>query len=337
MNKVLLIVGIVITGLSLLTFTIFSLSGILLKIINRHEEKEELTPEEKRKKKIKKKLVKFTKKLIKMINKNMVRYYWLMYILAGLSFAAGATLTTVATVNIIQENEKKDKPGEDPTDPVNPPAPITYKITWKDEDGSILYQNQVEEGKLPTYNRELPYKEPSDNKNFVFDVWSPAPRSATSDAVYTATYREATNIFKLYLYSEYFYPPEDPIVREVLEGTRLFDHWLDLELTFQHPDPTYQLDKLYDNPELEGEPYDIYAPIVKEMTLYPSYIKYWTITYNVDHSGVDLERVKEGECAIGYVWQYEDYTWFDRENPSVPFDFANTPIYSDYVLDGYLI
>ncbi|MBQ7762595.1 MAG: InlB B-repeat-containing protein, partial [Flavobacteriales bacterium] len=68
----------------------------------------------------------------------------------------------------------------------------TYKVTWKDEDGSTLETDEnVPYGAMPTYDGDEPTKTPSTQYHYVFDGWTPDVSPVTGDAVYTAKYRVA--------------------------------------------------------------------------------------------------------------------------------------------------
>ena len=74
----------------------------------------------------------------------------------------------------------------------------TYTITWKNYDGSILeIDENVEEGVLPTYDKELPIKESDGQYRYVFMGWTPIVEEAIADGVYYATYEAE------YMHSEY--------------------------------------------------------------------------------------------------------------------------------------
>ena len=71
--------------------------------------------------------------------------------------------------------------------------PITYTVTWKNEDGSILLtQNKVLHGTIPTYNGGLPTKEPTAAHTYAFVGWNPELAGITSNVTYTALYAEQT-------------------------------------------------------------------------------------------------------------------------------------------------
>lgn|GEM_PF-2116382 len=84
-------------------------------------------------------------------------------------------------------------PGEDPVTPTEPAvetAPVkTYKITWVNEDGTVLEVDEaVEAGTMPTYDGVAPTKEESADYTYEFAGWSPVIANATNDKVYHAVY-----------------------------------------------------------------------------------------------------------------------------------------------------
>lgn len=68
--------------------------------------------------------------------------------------------------------------------------PITYTITWKNDDGSVLKTDTVEEGVIPVYTGSTPTKVSDEQYNYTFKEWSPTIVAATADAIYTATYNQ---------------------------------------------------------------------------------------------------------------------------------------------------
>ncbi|MGI6644944.1 MAG: leucine-rich repeat domain-containing protein [Bacilli bacterium] len=69
-----------------------------------------------------------------------------------------------------------------------------YTITWQNEDGSTLFSEEVEVGKVPTYNSEEPTKVSEDEMyNYVFHEWVPEIKKVTKDMTYTASYVKQYN------------------------------------------------------------------------------------------------------------------------------------------------
>lgn len=66
--------------------------------------------------------------------------------------------------------------------------PITYKIIWKNSDGSELETDEnVGLNVVPQYNGATPVR-PEDGENYTFAGWEPTVVAATEDAVYVAKY-----------------------------------------------------------------------------------------------------------------------------------------------------
>ena len=64
----------------------------------------------------------------------------------------------------------------------------TYTITWLDEDGTLLDEQDVEYGVMPEYAGETPTKEDDEIYMYTFSGWNPAIAVVTGDATYVATY-----------------------------------------------------------------------------------------------------------------------------------------------------
>lgn len=68
--------------------------------------------------------------------------------------------------------------------------PVTYTITWKNDDGSVLKTDTVKEGTVPSYSGATPTKASDGQYNYTFKAWSPTIVAATANAIYTATYNQ---------------------------------------------------------------------------------------------------------------------------------------------------
>ena len=70
----------------------------------------------------------------------------------------------------------------------------TYKITWLNEDGSVLHIDEaIEYGQVPVYDGPTPTKERTAQYTYTFNVWTPEVVSVTGEATYTATYTATVN------------------------------------------------------------------------------------------------------------------------------------------------
>ncbi len=64
-----------------------------------------------------------------------------------------------------------------------------YTVTWKNEDGTVLEQDQkVVFGAKPEYNSTTPMKADDDRYTYIFTGWTPNTESVKTDATYVATY-----------------------------------------------------------------------------------------------------------------------------------------------------
>ncbi len=65
----------------------------------------------------------------------------------------------------------------------------TYKITWQDDDETILQiDEKVPSGEVPTYSGDTPKKIETDEYYYEFTGWTPEVEKASEDKIYTATY-----------------------------------------------------------------------------------------------------------------------------------------------------
>ena len=108
----------------------------------------------------------------------------------------------------------------------------SYKITWKNDDGTILDSEEVKYGTFPSYKGSTPSKSSSNDSFYEFIGWNPAISPAYNDATYTAVYKEIENTYTvrwvnydgtiLYIQenvnpgSNVSYPGEEPI--KIKEG-----------------------------------------------------------------------------------------------------------------------
>ena len=76
-----------------------------------------------------------------------------------------------------------------------------YTIKFVDEDGeTVLDEQTLAYGVTPVYAGEHPTKEGDAEHSYVFAGWTPAIASVTGDAIYKATYTEATNSYTVTWY-----------------------------------------------------------------------------------------------------------------------------------------
>lgn len=71
----------------------------------------------------------------------------------------------------------------------------TYTVSWINDDGTVLAQNEVPYGSLPNYYNGTPTKEGTDEYHYEFAKWVPELSPVTSDTSYSATYNELINTY----------------------------------------------------------------------------------------------------------------------------------------------
>ncbi len=76
-------------------------------------------------------------------------------------------------------------------------TPNKYKVTWKNEDGTVLEEDETEYGKIPTYDSSTPTKAATDKYTYSFAGWDTVVSEVTGDIVYTATYTEHIRSYTL--------------------------------------------------------------------------------------------------------------------------------------------
>ena len=128
----------------------------------------------------------------------------------------------------------------------------SYKVTWLDEDGSLLREDTVEYGEMPEYG-ENPTKAATDEYTYTFDKWTPELEAVTKDATYQASYKAEKNSYKVtwldedgsllredtVKYGEMPEYGENPTKAATDEYTYTFDKWTP-ELEAVTKDATYQ-------------------------------------------------------------------------------------------------
>ena len=68
-----------------------------------------------------------------------------------------------------------------------------YTVTWQNEDGTVLFNQVLEYGEMPSYVGETPTKEASAQYTFTFRDWDKKVGAVTGDVTYTATYHYTVN------------------------------------------------------------------------------------------------------------------------------------------------
>lgn len=72
-----------------------------------------------------------------------------------------------------------------------------YPITWKNYNGTVLYEEYVAEGKIPAYGGETPTKDFDAHHTYAFAGWNPEVGEVTGAATYTANFEIESNVYTI--------------------------------------------------------------------------------------------------------------------------------------------
>lgn len=111
-------------------------------------------------------------------------------------------------------------------------------ITWKDDDGSVLRLDYVDDGDMPYYGED-PAKDPTAEYTYTFDKWTPAVVAATENATYTASYTSVKNKYDVTFVAEYNPDANITVSKEYGEAVASFAPRVDGAVTAEY---TYVFD-----------------------------------------------------------------------------------------------
>ena len=109
----------------------------------------------------------------------------------------------------------------------------TYKVVFKNYDGSVLQEETLDYGSTPVYKKDVPTREKTEEYTYEFKSWDKEITKVTSNQEYIATYKETKNQYKI-IFTNY-------------DGNVLQEETLDYgsEVTYKGSIPTREKTKEY--------------------------------------------------------------------------------------------
>ena len=109
----------------------------------------------------------------------------------------------------------------------------TYKVVFKNYDGSVLQEETLDYGSTPVYKKNVPTREKTEEYTYEFKSWDKEITKVTSNQEYIATYKETKNQYKI-IFTNY-------------DGNVLQEETLDYgsEVTYKGNIPTREKTKEY--------------------------------------------------------------------------------------------
>ena len=326
MSKTFLIIGIIVTGLSALVITIVSLSRFILKRIYKEEEKMK-TREEKQKDKYVKRILSASKKVLKFINKRLLKSYLAFYGISATIATAGTVAIVTSSVQIVKEQRAMEDStslvSEDISSEVMS-SEITSSETVSNNEVSSDASSEISSEELSTNSTSEEISESS------LEDSSSSIEQTTSVILnqYTVTFKfddvAAPISSVLVNEGEVVADPGSPDL-----GTmkRVFKYWAESHSI--------------------SVPYDFSTPITEDTTIYAITNTAYYVTYTINDVGNNFEYeyqelVEENTCAapnpITRTDTQDQYTWYyspsnDPAQELEVYDF-DTPISSDLDLIG---
>ena len=209
-----------------------------------------------------------------------------------------------------------------------------YKVRFINEDESVLQEEILEYGNIPTYKKETPTKTRTEEYTYEFDKWSPEITKVTSDQEYKATYKKTKNKYT---------------ITYINEGTEYHKETLEYgSVVTEIQDPTkegYTFTGWYTK---DNEKVSYPITITKNITLCSKYEinSYKVSYYNEGKKYIDDQKINYGENAlkpntnpskIGYTFKY----WSLKENGE-EYEFStkitkDITLYAVYEINKYTL
>ena len=161
-----------------------------------------------------------------------------------------------------------------------------YKVRFINEDESVLQEETLDYGSIPTYKKETPTKTRTEEYTYEFDKWTPEITKVTSDQEYKATYKKTKNKYT---------------ITYINEGTEYHKEILEYgSVITSIQDPTKEGHTFIGWYTKDNEEVTHPITVTKNITLYSRYnINIYTVSfYHNNKKYVEDQKVKYGESAI---------------------------------------
>ena len=318
MNMTWLIIGIVITGLSTLAITIFSLSRFILKRIYKEEEKAK-TDEQKSKDKTVKRALKSAKFILKRIYKYLLRNYLAFYGITAITFSVGAAVVTVSSVNLVREQRAMDDSSE-----VSSENPSSEETSSEESNVEPSSETSSSESTSTTEEVSTTSEETTSSSE---ETTSIAPTGKTSIVTFIME-DQATPLFTIEVPKGK--SVQDPGPQDLSSIKRIFKYWTDVPGG--------------------SSPYDFTTPIYQDTTIYGISNTAYYVTYIIDDGSTSFqynyqELVEENAHAEDikipfpndpdYYYEWCTHLNDDPSEDRIPYDFDASFVNDDLTLFGY--
>ena len=196
-----------------------------------------------------------------------------------------------------------------------------FTITWKNEDGTEIYHESVARGGKPTYARDLPVKENTQEYSYAFDGWYDSngykltdQTFVSHDETYTIRFAQSTNKYKIT-----FIDDDGTLIKEATS----YDYGTKADDIVKPADPSKAptVDETYTftgwKKEGAGEVglKDVTADATYRAVYSPEPRKY-LVTFN----NADGTKLKEIHCAYGETPVYDGST--PTKKPTAQYEYV---------------
>ena len=209
-----------------------------------------------------------------------------------------------------------------------------YKVRFINEDGSVLQEETLDYGSIPTYKKETPTKTRTEEYTYEFDKWSPEITKVTSDQEYKATYKATKNKYTVtYINDGEEYHKETVEYGSVITNVK---------------DPIKEGYTFIGWYTKDNEKVSYPITVTKNITLYSKYEinSYKVSYYNEGKKYIEDQKINYGENAlkpntnpekIGYTFKY----WSLKENGE-EYEFStkitkDITLYAVYEINKYTV